>query len=158
MFAVQTLVAIIDNIYLVTILIEISITWGWFLPSCINLLQRIPSWEEQSAMRLMRQHTFILQMQNMKGCILWNTWWRHQMETFYALLAICAGNSPVPGEFPAQRPVTRSFDVFCGLHPNKRLSKRWWGWWFETPPSPLWRHCNEMGLSSEIITAWLNGL
>ena len=38
-------------------------------------------------------------------------WWRHQMETFSALLAICAGNSPVPGEFPAQRPVTRSFDV-----------------------------------------------
>ena len=29
-----------------------------------------------------------------------------------ALLAICAGNSPVPGEFPSQRPVTRSFDVF----------------------------------------------
>ena len=34
------------------------------------------------------------------------------METFSALLAICAGNSPVPGEFPTQRPVTRSFDVF----------------------------------------------
>ena len=39
-------------------------------------------------------------------------WWRHQMETFSALLAICAGNSPVTGEFPAQRPVTRSFYVF----------------------------------------------
>ena len=35
--------------------------------------------------------------------------WRHQMETFSALLAICAGNSPAPGEFPTQRPVTRSF-------------------------------------------------
>ena len=34
------------------------------------------------------------------------------METVSALLVICAGNSPVPGEFPAQRPVTRSFDVF----------------------------------------------
>ena len=33
------------------------------------------------------------------------------METFYALLALCAENSPVTGEFPAQRPVTRSFDV-----------------------------------------------
>ena len=41
-----------------------------------------------------------------------HTWWRHQMETFSALLAICAGNSPVTGEFPSQRPVTRSFDVF----------------------------------------------
>ena len=38
------------------------------------------------------------------------------METFSALLAICAGNSPVLGEFPAQRPVTRSFDVFFDLH------------------------------------------
>ena len=37
-------------------------------------------------------------------------WWRPQMETFSALLVICAGNSPVTGEFPAQRPVTRSFD------------------------------------------------
>ena len=43
------------------------------------------------------------------------------METFSALLAICAGKSPVPGEFPAQRPVTRSFDVFFDLHLNKRL-------------------------------------
>ena len=37
--------------------------------------------------------------------------WRHQMETFSALLAICAGNSPVPGEFLTQRPVTRSLMV-----------------------------------------------
>ena len=40
------------------------------------------------------------------------SWWRHQMQIFSALLAICAGNSPVTGEFPAQKPVTRSFDVF----------------------------------------------
>ena len=42
------------------------------------------------------------------------------METFSSLLAICVGNSLVPGEFPAQRPVTRSFDIFFDLHPNKR--------------------------------------
>ena len=69
-------------------------------------------------------------------------WWRHQMETFSALLAICAGNSPVTGEFPAQRPVTRSFDVFFDLCLNKRLSKQSWGWWFETPSRSLWRHRN----------------
>ena len=62
------------------------------------------------------------------------------MKTFSALLAICAGNSPVPAEFPAQRPVTRSFDVFFDLRPNKRLSKQSWGWWFEPPSRPLWRH------------------
>ena len=50
------------------------------------------------------------------------SWWRHQIETFSALLAICAGNSPVTGEFPAQRPVTRSFDVFFDLRLNKWLS------------------------------------
>ena len=45
---------------------------------------------------------------------LWIT--THQMETFSALLAICAGNSPATGEFPAQRPVTRIFDsVFVRL-------------------------------------------
>ena len=71
-----------------------------------------------------------------------SSWWRQQMETFSALLAICAGNSPVPGEFPTQRPVTRSFDVYFDLHPNKRLSKQWWGWWFETQSCPLWRHRN----------------
>ena len=69
-------------------------------------------------------------------------WWRHQMETFSALLAICAGNSPVTGEFPAQRPVTRSFYAFFELRMNKRLSKHWWGWWFETPSRPLRRRCN----------------
>ena len=47
------------------------------------------------------------------------------MEAFSALLAICAGNSPIPGEFPEQRPVTRSFDVFFDLRLNKRLSKQW---------------------------------
>ena len=70
------------------------------------------------------------------------TWWRHQMETFSTLLALCAWNSPVIGEFPSQRPVTRSFDVFFDLRLNKRLSKQSWGWWFETPSRLLWRHCN----------------
>ena len=65
-------------------------------------------------------------------------WWRHQMEIFSALLALCAGQSPVPGDFPAQRPVTRSFDVFFDLPPNKRLSKQSRGWWFETISCSLW--------------------
>ena len=43
------------------------------------------------------------------------------METFSALLALCEGNSPVSGEFPSQKPVTRSFDVFFDLR-LKRLS------------------------------------
>ena len=39
--------------------------------------------------------------------------------TFSALLALCVGNSPVTGEFPSQRPVTRSFDVFFDLPEQK---------------------------------------
>ena len=66
------------------------------------------------------------------------------METFSALLAICAGNSPVPGEFPEQRPVTRRFGSFFDPRLNKRLSKQSWGWWFETLSCPLWRHCNDI--------------
>ena len=57
------------------------------------------------------------------------SWWRHQMETFAALVALCVGKSPVTGEFPSQRPVMRSFDVFFDLHFNKRLSKQLRRWW-----------------------------
>ena len=53
------------------------------------------------------------------------------------------GEFIVPGEFPTQRPVTRSFDVFFDLRLNKRLGKQLRGWWFGTPSRPLlWRHCN----------------
>ena len=51
------------------------------------------------------------------------SWWRHQMETFSALLTICAGNSPVTGEFLSQRPVTRIFGVFLWSAPEQRLEK-----------------------------------
>ena len=69
---------------------------------------------------------------------------RHQMEAFSALLALCAGNSQVTGDFPSQGPVTRSFDVFFDLYLNKRLSKQSICWWFETPSCSLWRHCSVM--------------
>ena len=81
------------------------------------------------------------------------SWWRHQMETFSALLAIYAGNSQVPGEFPAQRPVTRSFDVFFDLRLNKRLSKQSWDWWSETISCILWRHRN-VSIMHSLLT-WL---
>ena len=71
------------------------------------------------------------------------SWRRHQMVTFSAFLVICAGNSPVPGEIPTHRPVTRSCDVFFDLRLNKRFSKQSWGWWFETLLRPLWRHRND---------------
>ena len=75
--------------------------------------------------------------------ITWNAWWRHQMETFFALLDVCETNSPVTAEFTSQMPVTRIFDVFFDLPLNKRLSKPTKRRWFEPPPRPLWRRCNE---------------
>ena len=71
------------------------------------------------------------------------TWWRHQMEIFFALPALCAGNSPVTGEPPSKRPVTRSLDLSYDLRLNKRLTKQSRRGCFETPSRPLWRHSKE---------------
>ena len=88
---------------------------------------------------------FNLSISSISNGVYWVvTWWRHQIETFSALLAICAGNSPAPGEFPTQRPVTRSFYIFLDLCLNKRLCKQSEGWWFETLSRPLWRQCNDI--------------
>ena len=56
------------------------------------------------------------------------------METFSALLALCAGNSPVTGEFLSQRPVTQSFDVSFDMQLNKR-------WINNREVGDLRRHC-----------------
>ena len=76
--------------------------------------------------------------------------WRRQMATFPVILDLCAGNSPVTGDSPSQRPVRRSFDIFFDLRLNKRLSKQSRRWWFETPLRLSWRHCN-MGFAGEYL-------
>ena len=79
--------------------------------------------------------------------------WNHQPLLFLYMMTSSNGNifrvtGPLcgeftgPGEFPAQRPVTRSLDVFFDLRLNKRLSKQPRGWWFETSSWSLWCHCN----------------
>ena len=50
-------------------------------------------------------------------------------------------NSPHKGQW-------RVALMFSSICLNKRLSKHWWGWWFETPSCPLWRHCNASLLTS----------
>ena len=61
-----------------------------------------------------------------------------------------------PVNFPTQRPVTRSFDVFFDLHLHKRLSKQSCGWWFEMPSRSLWSHCiNHATVSYEICSFYL---
>ena len=76
------------------------------------------------------------------------------MEKLSALLALCAGNSPVTSEFPAQRPVTRSFDVFFNVRVNKQLSKQSRCRWFETPWRSLWRHYNDRYLVGMHCCIW----
>ena len=78
------------------------------------------------------------------------------------LLALCAGNSPVTGEFPSQSSVTWSFDVFFDLRLNQRLSKQSLGWWIEAQSRSLWRHCNvctrfcwALFCSSHVVSRWL---
>ena len=85
--------------------------------------------------------------------VTFSPWWRHQMETFSALMAICAGNSPGTGDWP-QRPVTRSFAVFFDVRPNKQLSKQSWRWWFETLSPSLWRHRNDCWVPPGMLQGW----
>ena len=61
-------------------------------------------------------------------------WWCYVMETFSALLAICEGKSPVTGELPIERPMTRSFVVFLDLRLNN-------DWINNREAGNLRRHC-----------------
>ena len=73
---------------------------------------------------------------------IWCKWWYHDDVIKWKHFPRFWPFVRVPGDFPTQRPVMRNFDVFFDLRPNIRLSKHWWGWWFETPSHQLWRHCN----------------
>ena len=105
--------------------------------------------------QLIDANMYVKLINNDLFCDLMNlaSWWRPPMKTFSALLAFCAGNSPVTCEFPAQRPVTRSFGVFFDLLLNQQLSKQWRRRWFETPLRSLWRHCNVITICP-ILLAW----
>ena len=76
---------------------------------------------------------------------------RHHMMTssnrnIFRVTGPLCGEFTGPGEFPAQRPVTRNFDVFFDLRLNKRLSKQPRGWWFDALSWSLWRHRNDSNL------------
>ena len=60
------------------------------------------------------------------------------------------------GEFPSQRPVTRSFDVFFDQRLSKRLNNSCTHRWFETPSWLLWLHCNECGPCLALLFSHLN--
>ena len=58
-------------------------------------------------------------------------WWRHDMETFSALLALCGGIYRWPMDFPLRRPVTWSFNVSL-VYARKTDEQRVKSPWFET--------------------------
>ena len=91
----------------------------------------------------------------LSGPIMRKAWWHHQMETFFALLALCEGNPPLTGGFPSQRPVTRLFNVFFDLCLNIRLNKQWRRRWFEAPSPSLWRQCNGISWNLLVMAAAL---
>ena len=77
-----------------------------------------------------------------------SSWYLHMMTSsngnIIRVTGPLCGEFTGPGEFPTQRPVTRSFDVFFDVRLNKRLSKHSSGWWFETLSWSLWRHHNDL--------------
>ena len=132
------------------ILVKVESAWWLMMTGCLlgcktSSTTRVRSWN--SGMRCMSLYSLIMARANRHisgvpqhhaGIIMMTS----SNGNIFRVTSLCAGNSPVTGEFPAQRPVTRSFDVFFELRLNKRSSKHSWGWWFETPLQLLCRHCN----------------
>ena len=86
-----------------------------------------------------------------------DSWRRHKMETFSAVLAFVRGihRSPVNSPHKGQWHGALMFSLICAL--NKRLKKQSWGWWFETPSRSLWRHCNVAQRSTmpfPMVSSW----
>ena len=68
-------------------------------------------------------------------------------ESIFRVTGLLCGEFTGHRWIPAQRPVTRRFDVFFYLCPNNWLSKQWRRWWFETPSRLVWRHCNGQAIT-----------
>ena len=98
--------------------------WLYFIQISLEYVPKGPIDNKLALMQIMAWRRIIIWTSDIQCRCHFYPWGRHQMETFSALLALCAGNSPVTGEFPSERPETRSFDVslICAL--NKRWSKQ----------------------------------
>ena len=80
-------------------------------------------------------------------CLIGTTRRRHQMETFSALLALCAGNVPVTGEFPHKGQWRGALIFFICTWINGWVNTREAGDLRHTPSRPLIRHCNGLWFS-----------
>ena len=99
---------------------------------------------------------------NMEYCVSAHSWWRHQMETFFPRYWPFVRGIHRSRWIPPQRPVTRSFDVFFDLRPNKRLSKQRLVIWYAIPPIMTslllhwnWRSPKPLGTVESCRCGWL---
>ena len=113
------------------------------LPYCVQNLRTI--WQLINLSRRYEQTRFEFEMRFGQISYITTVPWFMMTSSNGSIFCVTGplcGEFTGPGEFPTQRPVTRSFDVFFDLHLNKRLSKQPWGWWFETSSWSLWRQSN----------------
>ena len=118
---------------------------GFLIMCKTSLSQRMVAWLDWMIVNALAKLQNSTQVLNSTS-IHFSPWWRHQMETFSALLALCAGNSPVTGEFPSQRPVTRSFDVF--IPPPNEVGGGYTGFTLSVRPSVRPSVCRRHGFRS----------
>ena len=123
----------------------------WYSSRCINKNK----YEYMLTLSFISKSRHLANQQYLSRCHL--SWWRHQIEAFSELLALCAGNWPVTGEFPSQRASDAELWCFFDVGHNKQLNQPSSCWWFEAPCRPLWRHFNvnwEQMCSSVTLLIW----
>ena len=82
------------------------------------------------------------------------SWWRHQMENIFCITGHLCWEFPGPWWIPGTKASDSELWYFIDLRRNKLLSKQSWGWWFETPSRPLWRHRNVKPITDRTTTLW----
>ena len=132
------------NIFRVTGHLCGEFTGHWWIPHTMAWFV-IKFWTSQNTSRLPSLHApFIkvsISLWLSSNVVIYVVSWSCMIDSFVCItLAISIFHFHF--HFHFQRPVTRSFDVFFDLRPNKRLSKQSWGWRFEKLSLQLWRHSN----------------
>ena len=133
-FLITLKISLFFLMFFCKIYIHISTYFCCLFHRALVSAQQFPKWDMQLNTRWISRRQVMMTSSN---------------GNFFRVTGLCAGNSPVTGEFLAQRPVTRSFDVFFDLRLNQKLNKQSWGWWFETLSRSLWRHWNEIVLCND---------
>ena len=129
--------------------------WHIFRGMCMrNISQGFQSVTRYSTLSIYRGHISLTISHKTLHCSRARSMMTSSNGNIFRVTGPLCGEFTGPGEFPTQRPVMRSFDVFFDLRLNKRLSKQAWGWWFETLSWSLWRHCNAGASFVSAMSGW----